>query len=102
MDRWRVARSRGNAFAAGWFDPFLQKAGFSKGRILAVNQTRACSSIIGLCMLVWLSQMASSPQYGDAARVLFFEDGVIGSRPGGFTFRGPGRTARRDATRTMG
>src|SRR5712691_2887385 len=80
MDRWRLASSSGNTFADGWSDPFLQKSGLAGGRTLAVIQIRPVSSIIGLCMLVWLSQMGSSPQYGDGAIGLSFEDGVLGSR----------------------
>ena len=53
--------------------------------LATVNQTRPFSSNIGLCMLVWLSQIGSSPQYGDGAIGLSFEDGVFGSRTGIFT-----------------
>ena len=67
-------------FAAGWSDPFLQKAGFSREPTLDVNQTCPFSSIIGLCMVVWLSQMASSPQYGDGIIGFVFELGVFGFR----------------------
>ena len=86
MARWRLARSSGNSFADGWSEPFLQKAGLSGGRTREVNQTRPFSSNIGLCMLVWLSQMVSSPQYGDGAIGFCFDDGVFGSRTGIFTW----------------
>ena len=62
IESWRLDRSSGNIFADGCSEPFLQKAGLSGGRTREVNQTRPFSSNIGLCMLVWLSQMISSPQ----------------------------------------
>ena len=62
IERWRFARSSGSTFAEGWLEPARQKAGFSGGRTRAVNQTRACSSIIGLCIDVWLSQILFVPQ----------------------------------------
>src|SRR5262249_34470022 len=83
IDRWRLASpSSGNALADGWSDPFLQKSGLAGGRTRAVIQTLPFSSIIGLCVLVWLSQIGASPQYGDDAIGLSFEDGVFGSRTG--------------------
>src|SRR5258706_7133730 len=45
METCRVERSSGNTLAEGWSEPFLQKSGFSKGRMRAVNQGRPCSSI---------------------------------------------------------
>ena len=62
IERWRLACSSGNTFADGCSDPLLQKSGFADGRTRAVNQTRPLSSIIGLWLLVWLSQIGSSPQ----------------------------------------
>ena len=62
IERWRLAVSIGVSFADGWSEPFLQKSGLAGGRTREVNQTRPFSSNIGLCMLVWLSQMRSSPQ----------------------------------------
>src|SRR5216683_3515625 len=85
IDRWRLASSSGNTLADGWSDPFLQKSGLAGGRTRAVIQTRPFSSIIGLCVLVWLSQIGASPQYGDGAIGLSFEDGVFGSRTGCLT-----------------
>src|SRR6266851_3977819 len=85
IDRWRLASSSGNTFADGWSDPFLQKSGLAGGRTRAVIQILPFSSIIGLCVLVWLSQMGASPQYGDGAIGLSFEDGVFGSRTGCLT-----------------
>src|SRR5438445_72654 len=57
MGSWRVARWSGNTLADGWVDPFLQKSWFSGGRILAVTQTRAFSSSIGLWWLDSLSHI---------------------------------------------
>src|SRR6266481_2627851 len=85
IDRWRLASCSGNTLADGWSDPALQTSGLAGGRIRAVIQTRPFSSIIGLCVLVWLSQIWASPQYGDGAIGLSFEDGVLGSRTGCFT-----------------
>src|SRR6185295_6930938 len=82
MESWRLERSSGNRFADGCSEPFLQKAGFSGARTREVNHTRPFSSNIGLCMLVLLSQMTSSPQYGEGAVALSFDDGVFGSRTG--------------------
>ena len=41
-----------------------------------MNHTRPFSSNIGLCMLVWLSQIGSGPQMGEGSMVFCFEDGV--------------------------
>src|SRR5207247_2580303 len=83
---WRFALLIGNAFAEGWSDPFLQTSGLAGGRILAANQTRAFSSNIRLCGMVWASQSFSSPQYADGANIgLLIADGVFGSRTGSFS-----------------
>src|SRR4029453_2165248 len=82
VERWRLACSSGNTFADGWSDPFLQKSGLAGGRTRTVNQTRPFSSIIGLWLLVWLSQMGSAPQYGEGIIGALLEDGVCGSRTG--------------------
>src|SRR5256885_2760326 len=84
-DRWRLDVSIGVSLADGWSEPFLQKSGFAGGRTREVNHTRPFSSNIGLCMLVWLSQMRSSPQNGDGSIGLCFDDGVAGSRTSIFT-----------------
>ena len=81
-DRWRLDVSIGVSLADGWAEPFLQKSGFAGGRTRDVNQTRPFSSNIGLCMLVWLSQIRSSPQYADGSIGFCFDDGVFGSRTG--------------------
>ncbi len=62
MMTWRFDALIGNIFADGWSDPFLQTSGLAAGRILAANQTRAFSSSIRLCGMVWASQSFSSPQ----------------------------------------
>ena len=73
--------SSGKSFADGWLEPSLQNAGLSGGRITEVNQTRPLPSNIGLCTLVWLFQMASSPQYGEGCSDRRgVEIGVFGSR----------------------
>src|SRR4029077_460145 len=93
IDKWRLASCSGNTLADGWSDPVLQKSGLAGGRARAGIQTRPFSSIIGLCVLVWLSQIGASPQYGDGAIGLSFEDGVFGSRTGcltSLTGLGPG------------
>src|SRR5437868_12037715 len=74
----------GNILADGCSEPVLQKAGFSGGRTREVNHTRPFSSNIGLCMFAWLSQIASSPQYGEGCSGLPGA-GVFGSRTGIFT-----------------
>ena len=71
--------------AEGWLDPVLQNAGFAAGRMRAVNQTRPFSSIIGLCISVWLSQIGLSPHTADGAKRSFLVDAVLGSRTGCFT-----------------
>ena len=85
IDRCRLADSIGVSFAEGWSEPALQKSGFAGGRTREVNQTRPFSSNIGLCMLVWLSQIGSSPQNGEGSIEFFFDDGVAGSRTSIFT-----------------
>src|SRR5439155_21657209 len=80
---WRFDFSTGNALAEGCSEPFLQKAGLSSPRIRAVNQTRPSLSSIGLCTLAWLSQILSSPQYGEARSTgRLAALGVFGSRTG--------------------
>src|SRR5436190_20452519 len=84
MESWRLERSTGKIFAEGWSDAFPQKAGLAGPRTREVNQTLPFSSSIGLCGLVWLSQIGSAPQYADGAIGLFFVEGVFGSRTGTF------------------
>ena len=48
-------------------EPCRQNGCVSFGRTLAAIQTRACLSMAKLCALVWLVQIRSSLQYGDAA-----------------------------------
>src|SRR5205809_7229496 len=79
-DRWRLDVSIGVSLADGWAEPFLQKSGFAGGRTREVNQTLPFSSNIGLCMLVWLSQIGSGPQYGDGVVGFWCDEGVLGSR----------------------
>src|ERR1700704_559697 len=63
IDRCRGESLSGAIFADGWLEPTLQKSGCAPaGRMRAVNHTRPCASIIGLWMLVWPSQIGSSPQ----------------------------------------
>src|SRR5262245_28469355 len=62
IDRWRLAVSTGVSFAEGCSEPFLHQSGLAGGPTREVNQTWPFSSIIGLCMLAWLSQITSSPQ----------------------------------------
>src|ERR1700682_3685341 len=62
IERCRVDCSTGVSFAEGWSEPFLQKSGLANWPTREVNQTWPFSSIIGLCMLAWLSQITSSPQ----------------------------------------
>src|SRR2546422_1194324 len=80
MERWRLDWSTGNSLADGWSDPLLQKSGFAGAPTREVNHTRPFSSNIGLCMLVWLSQIGSGPQMGEGSMVFCFDDGVAGSR----------------------
>src|SRR5437762_5185888 len=79
-ERWRLDCSIGKSFADGCAEPFLQKSGFAGGRTREVNQTLPFSSNIGLCMLVWLSQIGSGPQYGDGVVGFWCDEGVLGSR----------------------
>jgi hypothetical protein len=82
IESWRLDACSGNTCADGWLDLRLQKAGFGAGRILAVNQTRPFSSIIGLCVTLSLSQIGSAPQYGEGSIGAVFVVGVFGSRTG--------------------
>src|SRR5713101_4341164 len=86
MERWRLDCSTGNSFADGWSEPVLQKSGLAGAPTREVNQTRPCSSNIGLCILAWLSQIGPSPQYGDGSIAFCFEEGVFASRTGIFTW----------------
>ena len=53
----------------------------------AAAHTRLCLSMAKLCVLVWLIQMASSPQYGDGAGGgVLAALGVFGSRTVSFTW----------------
>ena len=65
IESWRPESSSGATFAEGRSEPALQKAGFCGARMRAVNHTRPFSSKIGLWMVVWPSQIGSSPQYGE-------------------------------------
>src|ERR1700674_652903 len=85
METCRPEFSSGKAFAEGCVDPALQKSGLRCGRIRAVNQMWPFSSIIGLCMMVWLSQIGFSPQTAHGAKRSFLVFGVLGSRTGCFT-----------------
>ena len=60
------------------------KSGSALARIRAVYQSRPCWSNIGLCTVVWLSQIASSPQMAEGCSGLGWP-GVSGSRYGIFT-----------------
>ena len=62
IERCRVDCSIGVSFADGWSEPFLQKSGLANCPTRDVNQTWPFSSIIGLCIEVWLLQIASLPQ----------------------------------------
>src|SRR5438552_19031719 len=70
----------------GCSDPLLQTSGFAAAPTREVNQTRPFSSNIGLCMLVWLSQIGSSPQYGDGVIGFCFDECVFRSPTGIFTW----------------
>src|SRR3954469_6172368 len=62
IERWRLALSSGSTCADGWLEPLRQNSGLRGGRTRAVYQTRACSSSIGLWVVVWLSQSGVAPQ----------------------------------------
>src|ERR671922_2002683 len=66
-DAWRPERSSGNTSADGWFEPFLQKAGFSIPRTAAANHTRPFLSNMPLWLLARWLQIFSSPQYGEGS-----------------------------------
>src|SRR5688500_4172518 len=85
IERWRAALSIGATCADGCEDPFRHHFGFAGGRMRAAAQTRPFASIIWLCVLVWLSQIGSAPQYGEGAMVSVRCEGVFGSRTGCFT-----------------
>src|SRR5882762_5746465 len=83
MMTWRFEALIGYAFADGWSDPALQKSGLACGRIRAAHHTRAFSSSIRLCGMVWAFQSFSSPQYADAANIgVLIAEGVFSSRTG--------------------
>src|SRR5258706_12692662 len=84
METWRPEFSSGNAFAEGCVDPALQKSGLRCGRMRAVNQMWPFSSIIGLCMMVWLSQIGLSPQTAEGAKRSLLGFGALGRGPGAF------------------
>ena len=70
-------------------NPSRQNAGFSGPRTAAASQTRPSRSSIELWLLARVSQIASSPQYGDAASGLSAAacpgprlSGICGSRTG--------------------
>src|SRR5579871_5076982 len=86
MERCRVDSLSGATCADSRSDPALQYSGFFGPRIRAVNQTRPRSSISGLWILVWPSQIASSPQYGECPCGRLKEEGVSASRNGCFTW----------------
>src|SRR5258708_1346406 len=101
MESWRFERCTGKVFAGGGSEPFRQNAGFSGPRTREVNQTLPFSSNIGLCGLVWLSQIGSAPQYGDGAIGLFFVEGVFGSRTGTLISLAVCRTGSRTGTKSV-
>src|SRR5262245_17965337 len=82
IERWRVDWSIGKTFAEGWLEPLRQKAGFWYGRTRAVNHTRPCSSIMGLWLLVMLSQIGLGPQCAEGCMGSSRWFGVFGSRTG--------------------
>src|SRR5580658_8464783 len=84
IENWRCDVASGNSFAEGLSDPALQNAGFDSGRRRAEYQTRPSASNIGLWTIAWLSQISSSPQYGDGASCEYssFELEVFGSMTG--------------------
>src|SRR3954462_7935308 len=55
----------GNALADGCSDPALHQSGLAGGRICEVIQIRPLSSIIGLCVMVWLLQIVLGPHAGE-------------------------------------
>src|SRR5262245_35831134 len=65
IDAWRPERSSGKTSAEGWFDPFLQNAGFSIPRTAAANHTRPFLSNMPLWLLARWLQIFSSPQYAE-------------------------------------
>ena len=52
-------------------------------------------------MLVWLSQIRSSPQYGDGVIGFCFDEGVFGSRTGIFTWVALWRTGSSTGKRSV-
>src|SRR5688572_21754527 len=88
IESCRAAWSIGTTFADGCEEPFLHQSGFAGGRMRAAAHTLPFASIIWLCVLVWLSQIGCSPQYGDGAIASVRCEGVLGSRTGCFTSHG--------------
>src|SRR5580765_5141026 len=77
----------GNNFADGWSDPAWHHGIVAFCRIRDAAQTRAWPSIAKLWVLVWLVQIASSPQYGDGCGGgVLAALGVFGSRTVSFTW----------------
>src|SRR5262249_39795608 len=65
--RARFVRSSGKSLAEGWSEPFLQNAGLLGPRTAAANHTRPLRSNMPLWLFAFVSQIVSSPQYGDGA-----------------------------------
>src|SRR6266853_936193 len=101
MEGWRLERSTGKIFAEGCSAPSPQNARSTGPRTREVNQTLPFSSNIGLCGLVWLSQIGSAPQYADGAIGLFFVEGVFGSRTGTFISLAVCRTGSRTGMKSV-
>src|SRR5258706_11310952 len=86
---WRVERSSGKTLADGCSEPFLQTAGLSMPRTVAVSQSRPCLSNIELWLLAFVSQVFSSPQYAEGCNGFTLaacpgpsDSGISGSRTG--------------------
>src|SRR3984885_80723 len=89
MAIWRWLCSSGNSFADVRSDPLPQKSGSLTPRTAAASHTRPFPSIIELWLLMWVSQICSLPQYGEAASGLSAaawpgpsENGISASRTG--------------------
>src|SRR5712671_3347812 len=68
----------------------------------AAYQTRAFSSNIRLCGMVWAVQIFSSPQYADGANISVERaEGVLGSRTGIFTLVAVFLTGSRIGTKSV-
>src|SRR5262249_15786944 len=66
----RGERSSGKTLAEGCSEPFLQKAGLSMPRTVAAIHTRPFLSNMALSLLGGVSQIFSSPQWGEGCRGL--------------------------------